>query len=261
MQHQLLVDAARSSSATEINAVCPYLGYTRSERKHRGRTPIGVRVVIDNFATAGTDRMVTVDTHSGASEGIFRGPFDNFTAQIALRQAMRQEVAASPFSLEDCVVIAPDPGSAKMAARHSTEFGGLEVVHMPKLRGKEDNQDIRRPKKPLTQVDGRVCVIFDDILDTGGTVTTAAEDLDDSGARAIWIAATHGILSDPATERLSQAPIGRILVTDTFPGNNQIPELKDKLRVISVAPMIATALTRIIRNESVSGLFQEENYM
>lgn len=255
MQQCLLIDAARSSSAKEITAVAPYLAYGRQDRKTKGREPIGTRVILDQLATAGADRIVTVDMHSPQAQGIFRKPFDHLTAQNLLRGAMRQEIVE--FGQEPCVVVAPDAGAAKLAQQHSKELN-IGMFLMTKMRDPSDNQKISRDDK-FPDADGRVCMIFDDMVDTGGTLVSAAEALSNSGAKAIFVAATHGVLSDPAIERLKDAPINKILITNTFNTAVAEHELGNKLRVVNAAPMIGRALLEIVRCGSISALFNDQN--
>lgn len=256
MQQCLLIDAARSSSAREITAVAPYLAYGRQDRKSKGREPIGARVVIDQLASAGVNRIVTVDMHSSQAQGIFRGPFDHLTAQPLLRDAMNEAIAG--YDREDCIVAAPDPGAAKLSDQHRTDLD-MAMFVMTKMRDKNNSQNITRQDR-FPEADGRVCLLFDDMVDTAGTLVTAAQGLANSGAKAVLVAATHGVLSDPAIERLKQAPIDKILITDTFENSVAQAELGDKLRVVSVAPMIGQAMLEIVRNGSVSHIFADQNH-
>jgi len=257
MQQCLLADAARSSSAAEITAVSPYLAYTRQDRKTKGREPIGIRVLINQLASAGVHRIVAVDMHSPQAQGIFNGPFDHLTAQPLLRRAMREEVAG--YDIEECLIVAPDAGAAKMSERHRAKLG-LGILHLAKMRDPQDSQKIRRDEK-VPEADGRVCILFDDMIDTAGTLVSAAEALKGSGAKAVYVAATHAVFSDPAIERLKADVIDKILVTDTFPTDVAQEELQDKLRVVRVAPTIAQALIQIITNGSVSEIFDDQNHM
>jgi ribose-phosphate pyrophosphokinase len=256
MQHCLLIDAARSSSAREITAIAPYLAYGRQDRKVKGREPIGIRVVLDQLAAAGADRIVTVDMHSPQAQAIFRGPFDHLTAQPLLRTAMREEV--SGVAKETCVVVAPDAGAVKLSEQHRQELH-MGMFVMAKMRDPDDNQKIRRDQV-FPDAEGKICLLFDDMVDTAGTLVSAAEVLKKSGAEAVYVAATHGILSDPALNRLSDAPIDKILVSDTFTMDEATQSLGDKLRVVSIAPMIGQAIIEIVRDGSISNLFRDENH-
>jgi len=256
MEQNLLASAARSASASEITAVAPYLGYTRQDRKTRGRESIAVATIIDNLANAGVDRILAVDMHAPQSQGIFRGPFDHLTAQHLLRKAVKEEL--NGFNLDDCVVVAPDAGATKMANRHSKELG-VKVLHFMKTRDPKDSQKIHRDEK-VPEVDGRVCLLFDDMIDTAGTLVTAAEVLMNSGAKGVIAAATHGILSDPAVERLRDAPLNRVIVTDTFVTDGPKEALGNKLRVVSTAPLIGQAIIEIVRCGSISQHYDNEEH-
>lgn len=256
MQQCLLIDAARSSSASEITAVIPYMAYGRQDRKSKGREPIGTRVVIDQLASAGADRIVAIDMHSSQAQAIFRGPFDHLTAQPMLRAAMAEEIAK--FQPGECTVVAPDAGAAKIAEHHRIGLG-LSMFVMTKMRDPNDSGQISR-EDTFHLAKDRVCLLFDDMIDTAGTLVSAAEALKNSGAKAILVAATHGIFSDPAIYRLQNSPIDKILITDTFRTDTATAALGDKLRIVSVAPMIGNALTEIIRHGSVSQIFADQNY-
>ena len=258
MELCLLVEAASSSSAREVTAVIPSLGYSRSDRKARGREPIGVRVILDQLAAVGVDRIVAVDMHSRASQAIFRGPFDHLTAQPLLRRAVREELHG--YNPDECVVVAADGGAFKLSEHHSKKLGYGPVLPLPKSRDREDSQKITRAA-PTESVEGLVCIMFDDILDTGGTLVTAAKSLKDAGAKMVLAAATHGVLSHPALERLQDESIDKVLVTDTHRTQAAAEALNGKLRVVSVAPMIGHAITEIIRNGSVSDIFNDQNHM
>lgn len=255
MQQCLLIDAARSSSVQEITAVAPYLGYMRQDRKTKGREPIATRVILDQLASAGVHRIVTVDMHSPQAQGIFRGPFDHLTAQPLLRTAAAEEVRT--LSAAECVVVAPDAGAAKLAEQHMRGLG-MGMFVMTKMRDPFDNQKISRDTV-FPEADGRACLLFDDMIDTAGTIVSAAEALKNSGATKVIVAATHGVFSDPAIERLRQAPIDRILVTDTYRTADAQHELGEQLRVVSVAQTIGNALVQIVRHGSVSRLFDDQN--
>lgn len=256
MEQCLLIDAARSSSAREITAIAPYLAYSRQDRKTKGREPIGTRVVLDQLASAGVNRIVTVDMHSSQAQGIFRGPFDHLTAQPALGHAMNEELL--DYDSEECIVVAPDAGAAKLSEQHASHMG-LGMFVMTKTRDPKDIQKIGR-NDTFPDADCRVCVLFDDMIDTAGTLVTAAEALVNSGVKSVMVAATHGILSDPAIERLKDAPIDKILITDIFRTTEPQAELEGKLRVVSVAPMIGRAIMEIVRCGSISDLLDDQNH-
>lgn len=256
-QVNLLADAARSSSAREVTAINPYIAYTRSDRKARGREPIGIRMIIDHMAASGVDRLMSVDMHAPQSQGIFRGPFDHLTAQPVLRKAMREEI--SGYEPGEAIVVAPDLGAVKLADRHRTALN-IGMVTMAKFRDPNEPQKIRREER-IPEADGKVCVMFDDMIDTAGTLVTGVEVLKDSGAKAVYVAATHGVFSEQALERLQDAPVERVLVTDTLPMHAAKAALGDKLRVVSMAPTIGQAVVQIMNNGSISDIFQDQNHM
>ena len=256
MQQCLLADAARSSSAAEITAVCPYLAYTRQDRKSRGREPIGARVLIDHLVASGVTRIVTVDMHSAQTQAIFRGPFDHLTAQPLLRQAMEEVIAG--HDRKDCLVVAPDAGAAKLAERHRQELG-TGLLHLTKSRDRIDSGKITRDQH-VPEAAGKVCLVFDDMIDTASTLVSAAEALKNSGATAIYVAATHGVFSGQALEKLKAAPIDRLIVTDTFPMDEAQNVLGAMLQVVPTGPMIGRALVEIMQNGSVSELFDDQNH-
>lgn len=256
MQQVLLANAAFTSGAREITAVTPFLGYQRQDRKSRGRETMGASVVINQLAQY-MNQIVTVDMHALSTQGIFhKGPFTHLTAQQLLRREIRQEVAG--YDPSELVVVAPDAGAAKMAERHRRELG-VGLLHLAKMRDANNSQKITRDEH-IPEADGRVCLLFDDMVDTGGTLVSASEALKNSGAKAIFVAATHGILSNPALENLKNAPIDRLLVTDTVPTKRAEAELGDLLKVVKIAPLIAEGLYRIITHQSVSKMQDDENH-
>ncbi|MHB1554842.1 MAG: ribose-phosphate diphosphokinase [Acidimicrobiales bacterium] len=252
MEQLIMIDAAKRASAKRITAVCPYYGYARQDRKSAGREPITAKLVADILSAAGADRVVSVDLHSGQIQGFFDVPFDHLTATPVLEGYLREHVADCT---EDVVVVAPDAGRVKVAERYSQHLGSdLALVHKTRPRGTANQVEARHV---VGAVAGRRCVIIDDMIDTAGTVCAAAELLTDAGASDVWAMATHGVLSDPAADRLKAAPISRVVVTDTLP----VPEDRvfDKLEVLSVAKVIADAIDAVFEDTSVSEIFGGEN--
>ncbi len=249
MEQLIMIEAAKRASAKRITAVCPFYGYSRQDRKSTGREPITAKLVADLLQVAGADRVVSVDLHSGQIQGFFDRPFDHLTAAPVLEGYLRSRVDG------DVVVVAPDSGRVKVAERYSQHLGAdLALVHKRRPRDKVSEVEVRHV---VGEVEGRHCVIIDDMIDTAATLCAAAERLADAGAADIWAMATHGVLSSPAPDRLKASPISRVVVTDTIP----VPEERmfDKLEVLSVAPIIADAIRAVYEDTSVSEIFGGEN--
>jgi ribose-phosphate pyrophosphokinase len=248
MEQLIMIEAAKRASAERITAVCPYYGYSRQDRKATGREPITAKLVADMLQVAGAHRVVSVDLHSGQIQGFFDVPFDHLTAAPVLERYLRTRLA------EDVVVVAPDAGRVKVAERYSQHLGcDLALVHKTRPRG-SDNVEARHV---VGDVEGRVCVLIDDMIDTAGTICAAAELLTDAGAADIWAMATHAVLSGPATDRLKAAPISHVVVTDTLPVGQD--RWFDKLEVLSVAKIIADAIDAVFEDTSVSEIFGGDN--
>jgi ribose-phosphate pyrophosphokinase len=249
MEQLIMIDAAKRASAKRITAVCPYYGYSRQDRKATGREPITAKLVADMLSAAGADRVVSVDLHSGQIQGFFDVPFDHLTAAPVLESYLKTN---APKNL---MVVAPDAGRVKVAERYSQHLGSdLALVHKTRPRHTANHVEARHV---VGDVQGRHCVLIDDMIDTASTICAAAELLSDSGAADIWAMATHAVLSDPATDRLKAAPISRVVVTDTLPITNA--HGFDKLEVLSVAAVIADAIDAVFEDTSVSEIFGGEN--
>ena len=204
-----MIDAAKRASAKTITAICPYYGYARQDRKSTGREPITAKLVADLLQAAGADRVISVDLHSGQIQGFFDVPFDHLTATPVLVDYLRTRIDG------DLVIVAPDAGRVKVAERYAQQLNAdLALVHKRRPPGTINQVEVRHV---VGEVEGRHCVIIDDMIDTAGTICAAAERLADSGATEIWAMATHGVLSDPAVDRLEKSPINRVVVTDTLP--------------------------------------------
>ncbi|HEY3940880.1 MAG TPA: ribose-phosphate diphosphokinase [Acidimicrobiales bacterium] len=249
MEQLIMIDAAKRASAKRITAVCPYYGYSRQDRKAAGREPITAKLVADMLSKAGADRVVSVDLHSGQIQGFFDVPFDHLTAAPVLEGYLRERVG------DGVVVVAPDAGRVKVAERYSQHLGcELALVHKTRPRGTANRVEARHV---VGNVEGRHCVLIDDMIDTAGTICAAAELLADAGAADIWAMATHPLLSDPAVDRLKAAPISRVVVTDTLPVGAD--RAFDKLVVLSVAKIIADAIDAVFEDTSVSDIFGGDN--
>jgi ribose-phosphate pyrophosphokinase len=245
----IMIDAAKRASAKRITAVCPYLGYSRQDRKASGREPITGKLVTDLFKTAGANRLISVDLHSGQIQGFFDGPVDHLTAMPVLLDYLRTEMS------DDLIVVAPDAGRVKVAERFSQHLGtGLAFVHKTRPKGLRSSV---MALDVVGDVQGRRCVIIDDMIDTAGTICAAAELLLSHGTTEVWAMATHGVLSDPAIDRLKNAPITRVVITNTIPLGED--RRIDKIEVLSVAPLIADAIDAVFEDTSVSEIFGGEN--
>lgn len=255
MEMLIMVDAAKRASASEITVIAPYLAYSRQDRKARGREPISAATIIRALQSAGADRLVSVDMHSAQTQATFNGPFDHLTAEPLIKTALESIIDGHQ---ENYVVVSPDGGRAK-AAEDYAEALGVDVVHMVKGRDREDSSRIVRPDT-IVGVKDKVCLIIDDIIDTAGTLVSAAETLHRSGAKGVITCATHGLFSGPALERLKNAPIDKVIVTDSTPLQLPIKVLGDKLEVLSIASLLASAIVEIGTRGSVSKIFNDRNY-
>ncbi|MGA0892980.1 MAG: ribose-phosphate diphosphokinase [Ilumatobacteraceae bacterium] len=251
MEQLIMIDAAYRASAKRITAVCPFYGYARQDRKAEGREPITARLIADLFKAAGAKRMVSIDLHSGQIQGFFEGPVDHLTAMPVLENYLRLHADAP-------VIVAPDAGRIKVAERMAQHLGdkGSDLAFIYKRRPK-GTANVAEAKEVMGDVDGRLCVLTDDMIDSGGTIVSAAEVLKQRGAREVWAMATHAVLSGPAIERLEKSVISRVVLTNTLPlaPEKQIP----KIEVLSIAPLIADALNAVFDDTSVSEIFGGEN--
>jgi ribose-phosphate pyrophosphokinase len=251
MEQLIMIDAAQRASAKRITAVVPFYGYARQDRKAEGREPITARLVADMFRAAGAKRMVSIDLHSGQIQGFFDGPVDHLTAMPVLEAYVREHA-------NEPVIVSPDAGRIKVAERMRQHLHdkGADLAFIYKSRPK-GTTNVAQAKDVIGDVRGRLCILTDDMIDTGGTIVSAAEVLLEKGATEVWAMATHGVLSGPAVDRLKNSPITRLVLTDTLP----LPPEKqiDKIEVLSVAPIIAAALAAVFDDSSVSEIFGGEN--
>jgi ribose-phosphate pyrophosphokinase len=248
MEQLIMVDAAQRASAKRITVVCPFYGYARQDRKAEGREPITARLLANMFETAGAKRLVSVDLHSGQIQGFFNGPVDHLTAMPVLNGWMAELG-------DDLVIVSPDAGRAKVAERYANGLDAdLAIVHKRHVHGAKNTVEA---VEVVGDVDGRTCILIDDMIDTAGTIVAAAEQLKDRGASSVYAACTHGLLSGPAIDRLKNSPIEKLAVTNTL----QLPPEKqiDKIEVLSVAKIIADALDAVFEDTSVSEIFGGSN--
>jgi ribose-phosphate pyrophosphokinase len=249
MEQLIMIDAAKRASAKRITAVCPFYGYARQDRKASGREPITAKLLADMLMTAGVNRVVSVDLHSGQIQGFFDVPVDHLTATPVLTDYVTENLGS------DVVIVSPDAGRVKVAERFAQHIGAdLAIVHK---RRAVDVANAVEARDVVGDVRDRVCVLVDDMIDTAGTVCAAAERLASKGAAEVHAMATHGVLSDPAIDRLKNSAISKVVITDTLP--LPIDRHIDKIEVLSVAEIIADALDAVFEDTSVSEIFGGEN--
>lgn len=250
MEQLITIDALNRASARRITAVMPFFGYGRQDKKVRPREPITARLVGDLFMTAGADRLVSVDLHTGQLQGFIHKPFDSLTALPIITEYLADRIDGPT------TVVSPDAGGVKRAERYARFLDG-DVAVVYKRRDPVQH-NVSEALEMAGTVAGRHAVIVDDIIDTAGTVTNAAELVREQGAISVRIAATHGVFSEPALDLLKNAPVEEVIVTNTLPVSQEVLEL-DKVQVLSIAPILAETLQAIFMDSSVSEIFLGEN--
>ena len=249
MEQLIMVDAARRASAKRITIVAPFYGYGRQDRKAEGREPLTAKLLANMFEVAGAKRIVSVDLHSGQIQGFFDGPVDHLTAMPVLVQWMADNLG------DDLVVVSPDAGRVKVAERYANALhADLAIVHKRRVKGAKNQVEA---KDVVGEVEGRTCVLIDDMIDTAGTIVAAAEQLAEHGASSVYCAATHGVFSGPAIDRLKNSNLEKVVVTNTLP----LPPEKhiDKIEILSAAGIIADAIDAVFEDTSVSEIFGGQN--
>lgn len=247
MELLIMVDALKRSSAGRITAAIPYFGYARQDRKVKPRVPITAKLVADMITTAGADRVLTMDLHAGQMMGFFNIPVDNLFALPIMIPYLR-----SKYGVEDVTIVAPDVGGVERARFFATRLDNVPIAVIDKRRA---GPNMVASMNVVGDVEGQSCVIVDDMVDTGGTLIKAAETLMEKGAKRVIACCVHPVLSGDARARLSASPIEEFIVTDTIPHPMNLDK-KDKLTVLSVAPLFGEAIRRIHSDDSVSGLFK-----
>ena len=250
MEQAIMIDAAKRASAKRITAVCPFYGYSRQDRKAENREPITAKLIADILTVAGADRMMSVDLHSGQIQGFFDKPVDHLTAMPILVDYLRQDDPDADF-----VIVAPDAGRVKVAARYSEHLhADLAFVYKRRPKGQIG---VVETLGVIGEVAGRRCILIDDMIDTAGTICAAGEALVAQGATEVWAMATHGVLSGPAIDRLKNAPFTKVVLTNTLP----LPPEKqiDKIEVLSTAKVIAGAIDAVFEDLSVGEIFGGDN--
>ncbi len=252
MELLIMLDALKRASAKRITVVAPYFPYSRQDKKGRGREPISARLVADLLKTAGADRVMSVDLHAAQIQGFFDGPVDHLFAKPVLLRHFEETLSADDRS--KLTVVSPDMGRVRVADTWADDLGApLAIIHKrrdPKVANQVTVHEI------VGNVGGRVCLLVDDMIDTGGTIVKAAQALKANGAEKVIVAATHPIFSDPATERLQDSAIDHVVVTDTIP----LPPEKrwSKLTVLPIAPLLGRAIREVFEDGSVTSMFNGE---
>jgi len=249
MELLIMIQAARLASAARVTAVVPWMGYSRQDKKSCPREPITARLVADIMQAAGVDRVVTMDLHAGQLQGFFSVPVDHMTALPMIAEYFKAK------NLDDIVVVSPDAGGMKTAKRMADRLG-CPVAVLSKLR---PAHNVSRVMYVIGEVEGKSAIIVDDIIDTAGTLVNGVEALLEKGAREVYAACSHPVLSDPAYERIAASPLKEVVVTDTIP----LRQGKDrsKIVVLSTASILADTIRSVFADESVSALFQGENQL
>ena len=252
MEQLIMIDALKRASAKRITAVVPYYGYSRQDKKALSREPISGKLIADCLSVAGADRIVSVDLHSGQIQGFVDYAFDHLTGLPLLADYIQDSIGLGDGEL---VVVAPDAGRVKVAERLREQLHA-DLAFIYKRRSRREAHKIER-MNVVGEVEGRPCVLIDDMIDTGGTMVEGARALQAEGAGDVFVAATHAVLSGKAVQKIEEAPIKEVVVINTLP----IPEEKrsPKMTVLSIAPIIASALQAVFEDESVSEIFHGEN--
>ncbi|MDO9556651.1 MAG: ribose-phosphate pyrophosphokinase [Coriobacteriia bacterium] len=246
MELLIMIDAAKRASARTITAVISHYGYARQDKKSAAREPITAKLVADLLTVAGVDRVIAMDLHQGQIQGFFNQPVNHLTALPILADYFES------LKMEDLTVVSPDVGRVK-AAKKLADMLGATLAIMHKGRPEHNVAEITHV---VGEVAGRTCIVADDMIDTAGSITEGAKALMNSGAKKVYVAATHGIFSGPAYDRIAEAPIAEVVVTNTLP----VPDERrtGKIHVLSVAPLFAHAIQNVYNDESVSELFDPD---
>ncbi|MEZ4405619.1 MAG: ribose-phosphate pyrophosphokinase [Polyangiales bacterium] len=244
MEMLIMADALRRSSAASITAVIPYFGYARQDRKVAGRTPITAKLVADLITTARIDRVVTIDLHAGQIQGFFNIPVDNLYAMPVLLEEIRA------LNLSDAVMVSPDAGGVERARAYAKRLSASLAI----IDKRRERANVSEVMHIIGDVKDRDCVLLDDMIDTAGTLTNAAKALHEAGARSVYAAATHAVLSGPAVARIVDSPLTEVIITDTIPLRDEARGNK-KFRVATLGRLLGEAIRRIHNSDSISSLF------
>ncbi len=245
MELLIMIDALKRASAATITAVIPYYGYARQDRKVAPRTPITSKLVADIITTAGADRVVTIDLHAGQIQGFFNIPVDNLYAAPVILEHLKNR-----FPNNNIVMVSPDAGGTERARAFAKRLGCTLAV----IDKRRTGPNVAEVMHLIGDVKDKTAIILDDMIDTAGTLTQAARALKEHGAKTIYACATHGVLSGPAIDRINESDLEKVVITDTIPLGEKEART-DKIKVLSVAELLAEAIRRIHQDESVSSLF------
>ena len=247
MEQLIMVDALKRASAKRITVIMPFYGYARQDKKHRGREPISARLMADLFKQAGADRLMAIDLHTDQIQGYFDGPVDHLWAMPLLINYIRENIDASRLT-----IVSPDAGRVKVADKWSDKLGApIAIVHKRRDINVANQVSVH---EIVGDIRGRVCVLVDDMIDTAGTICAAAEALYENGAAEVVIVSTHAVFSGPAIDRLKNSRVSQVIVTDTLPLAEE--RRFDKLTVLSVAPIVARAISEVFEDGSVTSMFE-----
>jgi ribose-phosphate pyrophosphokinase len=247
MEQLIMVDALKRASAKTITVIMPFYGYARQDKKHRGREPISARLMADLFKQAGAHRMMAIDLHTDQIQGYFDGPVDHLWAMPLLIDYIRENIDRNRLT-----IVSPDAGRVKVADKWCDKLGApLAIVHKRRDVNVANQVSVH---EIVGDIKDRVCVLVDDMIDTAGTICAAADALYENGAAEVVIVATHAVFSGPAVDRLKNSRVSKVIVTDTLP----LPDERrfDKLTVLSVAPIVAKAISEVFDNGSVTSMFE-----
>jgi ribose-phosphate pyrophosphokinase len=247
MEQLIMVDALKRASAKRITVIMPFYGYARQDKKHRGREPISARLMADLFKQAGADRLMAIDLHTDQIQGYFDGPVDHLWAMPLLIKHIRENIDISRMT-----IVSPDAGRVKVADKWSDKLGApIAIVHKRRDINVANQVSVH---EIVGDIRGRVCVLVDDMIDTAGTICAAAEALYENGAAEVIIVSTHAVFSGPAIDRLKNSRVSQVIVTDTLPLSEE--RRFDKLTVLSVAPIVARAISEVFEDGSVTSMFE-----
>jgi len=249
MEQLIMIDALKRASAKRITVVLPFYGYARQDKKHLGREPISARLMADLFLAAGADRLMTVDLHTAQIQGFFDGPVDHLLAMPILTRQVRKRYGNKPLA-----VVSPDAGRIKVAEQWARQFDNAPLAFIHKTRD-ISQANVTKANRVVGEVAGRTCILVDDLIDTGGTICQAAEALMNDGAAEVVIAATHAVFSGEAVDKLKNSVATEVIVTNTLPLSED--RQFDKLTVLSIAPLLAQAVSAVFEDGSVTSLFSE----